>query len=129
MPSNLLALGSSGPAVKQLQQALAALGVNPGPIDGVFGPKTEAAVKRFQKRVGGVSDGIVGPKTRQAMKALQEGGGSVARPKPPVAVKPPLKPVVKPVVKPAPKPASATSTMAARLAAAKPVPKPAPKRP
>ncbi|MDR9793622.1 peptidoglycan-binding domain-containing protein [Aeribacillus composti] len=31
--------------------------------DGIFGPKTEAAVKAFQKKHGLKQDGIVGPKT------------------------------------------------------------------
>ena len=37
------------------------------PADGVFGPGTEAAVKRWQARHGLASDGIVGPQTRRAM--------------------------------------------------------------
>jgi peptidoglycan hydrolase-like protein with peptidoglycan-binding domain len=35
--------------------------------DGVFGPGTEAAVKRWQRRHGLVADGIVGPQTRRKM--------------------------------------------------------------
>jgi peptidoglycan hydrolase-like protein with peptidoglycan-binding domain len=42
--------GSSGDGVEALQQKLLGQGINPGPIDGVFGPKTEDAVKRFQER-------------------------------------------------------------------------------
>jgi hypothetical protein len=37
------------------------------PADGIFGPATEAAVKRWQRRHGLVADGIVGPQTRAAM--------------------------------------------------------------
>ena len=52
------------------------------PADGVFGPGTEAAVKRWQSRHGLVADGIVGPQTRSAMglgsgpTLKRRGGGS-----------------------------------------------------
>lgn len=48
-------LGSKGEDVKFLQQTL---GISP--VDGDFGPKTEAAVKAFQKSKGLTADGIVG---------------------------------------------------------------------
>ncbi len=59
--------GSSGAAVIDLQQALSALGFDPGTIDGIFGTRTEAAVKLFQKAKGLVVDGIVGAKTWAAI--------------------------------------------------------------
>jgi peptidoglycan hydrolase-like protein with peptidoglycan-binding domain len=55
--------GSSGDAVRQLQVALKELGHDPGPIDGQFGPQTEAAVKAFQQQRGIAVDGVVGPVT------------------------------------------------------------------
>lgn len=59
----LLKNGSRGEDVRRLQEILKQLGFDPGPIDGIFGPKTEAAVKAFQKKYGLVVDGIVGPQT------------------------------------------------------------------
>jgi hypothetical protein len=53
--------GSFGPTVVQLQMFLK---LNP---DGFFGPKTEAAVKAWQKANLLLDDGIVGPKTWAAM--------------------------------------------------------------
>lgn len=50
-----------------LQTALTQLGFDPGPIDGVSGPHTEAAVGEFQKSQGLVQDGVVGRLTREAL--------------------------------------------------------------
>ncbi|MDQ3678314.1 MAG: peptidoglycan-binding protein [Actinomycetota bacterium] len=55
--------GSKGPAVKKAQNALKLRFYDPGPIDGIFGPKTESAVKWYQSDHGLQPDGIVGPKT------------------------------------------------------------------
>ncbi|MBN2362135.1 MAG: SafA/ExsA family spore coat assembly protein, partial [Deltaproteobacteria bacterium] len=59
----MLRYGSRGQAVSNLQSRLKELGFNPGPIDGIFGPKTEAAVRAFQRNQGITVDGIVGPQT------------------------------------------------------------------
>lgn len=58
----LLALGSYGQDVKLLQTMLNQRGYKLK-VDGIFGPKTLAAVKDFQKKNGLKVDGIVGPKT------------------------------------------------------------------
>jgi hypothetical protein len=46
----MLELDSHGPEVKELQLQLKAAGCDPGHIDGVFGQKTQAALKTFQER-------------------------------------------------------------------------------
>ena len=55
--------GSSGSLVKQLQIGLNNLKYNCGAADGIFGAKTEKAVKKFQKSMGLMEDGIAGPQT------------------------------------------------------------------
>ena len=56
----LLKVGSKGEEVKKLQEKL---GVDAGSNAGTFGPKTEAAVKAWQKANGLLDDGIVGDNT------------------------------------------------------------------
>jgi peptidoglycan hydrolase-like protein with peptidoglycan-binding domain len=41
--------GDSGPAVRALQRRLLAAGVDAGSVDGKFGPRTQAAVRAFQR--------------------------------------------------------------------------------
>ena len=55
--------------VRAVQRHLRAAGVDPGPVDGRFGPLTEAAVRRFQSAHGLAADGIVGPRTRLVLRA------------------------------------------------------------
>ncbi|WWT39812.1 putative baseplate hub subunit and tail lysozyme [Microcystis phage Mwe-JY25] len=54
-------------SVKNIQWRLAQLGFDPGPSDGKWGPRTEAAVRQFQRARGLAADGIVGPRTRLAL--------------------------------------------------------------
>jgi hypothetical protein len=56
-----------GDDVLKLQKTLKDKGYDPGQLDGVFGRKTQRAVKRFQRDNGLKADGIVGIKTREAL--------------------------------------------------------------
>ena len=60
MAEPILKTGSSDPAVRDLQEALKALGYDTAPVDGVFGAKTESAVKKFQQAREIAVDGVVG---------------------------------------------------------------------
>lgn len=68
--------GSVGEEVKNIQQRLSKWGYKPGAVDGVYGAKTEAAVKRFQKNNGLVQDGIAGPKTLEKIGLPAKGTSS-----------------------------------------------------
>jgi N-acetylmuramoyl-L-alanine amidase len=52
-----------GDDVRELQRKLNALGFDAGREDGLFGPKTDHAVREFQRNVGDEPDGIVGDET------------------------------------------------------------------
>ncbi|MEU5510834.1 peptidoglycan-binding domain-containing protein [Streptomyces fungicidicus] len=58
--------GRRGQAVTELQQRLTARG-HTLTADGVFGPRTETAVKAFQTQHGLQADGIAGPQTWNAL--------------------------------------------------------------
>ncbi|MEA2174828.1 MAG: N-acetylmuramoyl-L-alanine amidase [Blastocatellia bacterium] len=69
-PSGIYRLASpymSGPEVLRIQQQLKAHGVDPGELDGKYGPQTSAAVYSFQAREGLLADGEVGPQTTAAL--------------------------------------------------------------
>ncbi|HET6238234.1 MAG TPA: peptidoglycan-binding domain-containing protein [Acetobacteraceae bacterium] len=42
----------SAPDRREVQAALRRLGYDPGPVDGIFGPLTRAAIRRFQQDLG-----------------------------------------------------------------------------
>lgn len=69
--TSLLKVGSSGAEVTALQKALTAQGVYSGPINGNFGPQTQAAVKKFQTAHKITPAGYTGPATRAALNALK----------------------------------------------------------
>jgi peptidoglycan hydrolase-like protein with peptidoglycan-binding domain len=54
--------------VKVLQRQLGALGLEPGPVDGRYGPLTTAAVKRFQQAHDLQADGVADPQTQHALQ-------------------------------------------------------------
>lgn len=66
-PGRLLRKGSRGEDVRWVQRRLQLHGVDPGPADGVFGPRTDTAVRKFQGSHQLQVDGIVGPHTRAAL--------------------------------------------------------------
>jgi peptidoglycan hydrolase-like protein with peptidoglycan-binding domain len=63
----ILRRGSEGNDVRNWQHFLLGLGLLvDSSVDGVFGPRTEAATKAFQKKHQLVQDGMVGPRTYAA---------------------------------------------------------------
>ena len=69
--------------VQRIQHELARKGFDPGQIDGIWGRRTEQAVRAFQAARGLLADGIVGPKTWAALvedAKVPEGPGSPAMP-------------------------------------------------
>jgi peptidoglycan hydrolase-like protein with peptidoglycan-binding domain len=62
--------------VVELQRVMTNLGYYSGPIDGVYGDATTAAVKTMQTDLGVTADGIYGPETHNA---LGEKGTSIVQ--------------------------------------------------
>jgi cell wall-associated NlpC family hydrolase len=68
VPAPVHAIGKAN--VAALQIALRAHGYYRAPVDGVRGPKTRAALRRFQRRAGLQDDGVPGPLTMRALGKL-----------------------------------------------------------
>jgi hypothetical protein len=65
-----------GWGIRSVQEILKDMGgpYDPGPVDGIDGPKTRAAVKQFQGDNGLTVDGIAGPNTRKKLFAVYMAG-------------------------------------------------------
>ena len=74
--ATVLEVGSSGDAVKSVQQKLIQWGYLSGSADGRYGEKTRAAVAAFQRKNSLAADGRVGPATAAAMGVTLSGSGS-----------------------------------------------------
>ncbi|MGI5936870.1 MAG: spore cortex-lytic enzyme [Oscillospiraceae bacterium] len=59
--------GSTGSGVREIQTKLKNWGYYFGNVDGIYGSKTEEAVKHFQRKNGLTVDGKAGPQTLKAM--------------------------------------------------------------
>ena len=57
--------------IRAVQQALKDKGLDPGPIDGVNGRKTRAALKKYQAQQNLTADGRMGPKTLDSLGVKQ----------------------------------------------------------
>jgi N-acetylmuramoyl-L-alanine amidase len=60
-----------GDDVRELQRMLNALGFDSGKQDGLYGPRTDAALRLFQRNVGDEPDGIVGPHTLSVLRRMR----------------------------------------------------------
>jgi len=59
--------GAGSEQVKSVQQALQDKGMDPGPVDGIMGPKTMAALKAFQKDQQLTENGKLDDQTREKL--------------------------------------------------------------
>ena len=73
----LVRRGDRGTGVAELQDRLAELGYDVGPVDGIFGKMTEAAVVGFQGEYRLDADGVVGVITKGAIAGLLRPDGNV----------------------------------------------------
>jgi TolB protein len=110
--------GSTGKSVRDLQDRLRRAGYSPGKTDGIFGKKTQSALKKFQRSEGLKSDGISGSKTQGSLARFSDGFDGSRRPpasatssqsgtKPPASsTAPPSSTTPAPTTTPAPSPAT-----------------------
>lgn len=124
--SQYLQVGSRGHWVMTLQANLKLLGYKDvGPVDGVFGPLTQAALEQFQKAHGLTANGIASPHTWQVilmgLGVLDHSGSTTTTPpvsKPTVTTTttaPTTTPTVTTTTTPATKPSVTTSSSGTQM--------------
>lgn len=79
-PGRPVRRGAQGEDVKAIQEKLAAAGYDVGEIDGKFGPKTERALKQYQRDHGLQVDGIAGPRTYDSFNGVKSDGVNGGKP-------------------------------------------------
>jgi peptidoglycan hydrolase-like protein with peptidoglycan-binding domain len=60
-------MAASDQLVRKVQQQLQAKGMDPGPIDGIWGPQTHSALEQFQQKQGLQASGQVDARTLAAL--------------------------------------------------------------
>ena len=68
--------------VREVQRRLRSLGYHPGPVDGLYGPRTERAARRFQEARRLRADAVVGPRTLLALRTRDDARRPAATPPP-----------------------------------------------
>ena len=120
----MLSNGSRGDAVTALQRKLFAMGFNPGTIDGIFGSKTDQAVRDYQEKKGLQVDGIAGPETFTSLGMMEAEKSAPVEEAPVEAMRRPeltkddVAPQAAPVEHEAPEPSVADGLRAAQRKAA-----------
>lgn len=115
----LVSVQSDRDLTRELQQRLTAHGFNPGPVDGLWGNRTQAAFTQFAQRFQ-LPTNDLGPRTAQRL--LQ----AVAQPSPTPAPRPAPAPTSGPTPTPAPAPRPTPTPTPAPAPAPRPTPTPTP---
>lgn len=96
--------------VRGLQSRLRAAGLRPGPVDGLYGPRTAAAVRRLQARSKLEVDGVVDPRSRAALDEIGNQGRDQDTPASSGVLPKATPPVAEPAANSAPAPSDEGST-------------------
>lgn len=64
--------------VRKAQEALQQKGIDPGPIDGIMGPKTKKAITEFQRQQNMKASGVLDSQTKDALGVGKQGASNVS---------------------------------------------------